>query len=131
MLVAHLVRVVHQVEQQRAGNVVRQVADDAQRAAGLVQLAEVERQRVAGVHDQPVAIAAAQAVHEVAVQLHHLHLRQALEQRVGQRAEARADLDHDVIRLRIDRADDAVDDAVIDQKVLSESFAGHMALVHV
>jgi hypothetical protein len=53
------------------------------------------------------------------------------QQRIGQRAEARADLDHDVVRLRVDRADDAVNDAVIDEEVLAEPFAGHMALVHV
>ncbi|MNT72975.1 hypothetical protein D3C72_2116260 [compost metagenome] len=80
---------------------------------------------------QALAIAAAQALDQIAIQLNHLHLRDPFEQRVGQRAQAGADLDQHVVGLRADGIDDAVDDGVVDQEVLPESFAGHMALVHV
>ena len=73
----------------------------------------------------------AQPLHEISVEFDHLHAWQPLQQRIGQRAEARTDLDHDVVWLRVDRADDAMNNAVIDEEVLSEPFAGHMALMHV
>src|SRR5437868_2092825 len=82
----------------------------------------------AGVNGKPFAVTALQPRDEVAVKLHHMHLRKALQQRLRQRAEARADLDQHVSELRVDGVDDAVDDAVVNQEVLTESLAGHMAL---
>ena len=112
----------HQVEQQRGGNVVGQVADDAQ---VVPQRTEVEFQCVAAVNGEAVGgPGAVQPRDDVAVEFDRMQVRQAVEQGLGQRAEAGADLDDGFARLRMDRVDDGVDDAVVDEEILAEAFAG-------
>jgi hypothetical protein len=83
------------VEQQRAGNVVGQVADDLQPPP--LFSAEVELQRVALVDAQPLGREALpQARDQVAVDLDHMQVVDAFQQRFGQGAEARADFDDGV-----------------------------------
>src|SRR5574340_1290083 len=111
----------HQMEQQRRGNVVGQVADDAQ---VVTQAAEIELQGIAAVHAEALGgPASLQARDDVAVELDGMQVRQALEQRASQRTEAGADLDDGFPRLRMDGVDDGVDGAVVDEKVLAEALA--------
>nr|GEU28139.1 2-octaprenyl-6-methoxyphenol hydroxylase, putative [Tanacetum cinerariifolium] len=114
MLVLHLAGKRRQVEQQGAGDVVRQVADNAQLlSCGYRDRTEVELQGVAGVDGQPLARKILfQAGDQVAVQLHHVHVLERAQQTLGHRGQAGADLDH---RVAIDRADggrDVVEDGV-------------------
>ena len=73
-------------------------------------------------------MAPAQARGEVAVDLHGMQSRHALEQRVGQRRETGTDLDDRLAFARSDRLDDRVHDRSIDQEVLPEALARAMAL---
>lgn len=110
------------MEQQRRGNVVRQVADDAQVVA---KLRKIEFQRVATVYGEALGRPSLlQARDDVTVEFDGMQVRQAFEQRLGERAEAGTDLDDDVGRLRMDGVDDGVDDAVVDEEILAEAFAG-------
>jgi hypothetical protein len=116
----------HQVEQQRAGNVVGQVADDLQSPRAL-QGAEVELQRIALVDRQPFGREALpQARDQVAVDLDHMQVGQPFEQRFGERAQAWADFDHGVAVARRDGVDDLADDAVGHQEVLAKTAPRHM-----
>ena len=119
-----------EVEQQRRGDVVRQVADDAQRGG---QRREIEFQRVSGMDDQfrsriILRVVMLQPRDDVAVDFHHMQMIQSLQQRTGQRAQAGADLDHIVGWFRANRADDIGDDLLIDQEILAETFL--CAMIH-
>ncbi|CAN0623360.1 protein of unknown function [Burkholderia multivorans] len=135
MLVDDHVGERHQVKQQRARDVVRQVADDAQRrrVARRGERAEVECERVARVQFEQRPEALLQPGDQVAVELDRVEggfrRRQPFDQRLGQRAEARADLDHALPAHRPDRPDDRIDHALIDEEVLSEALAREMALM--
>ena len=60
---------------------------------------------------------------EVAIELHHLQMRELFQQRSSQGREAGADLDQGVGGLGADGRDDALDDLAIVQEVLSETLA--------
>ncbi|MNR16260.1 hypothetical protein D3C85_1328500 [compost metagenome] len=73
MHVGDAVAVAGEVEQQRGGNVVRQVADQLERA--VADAAEIEGQRVALVDGQPLGRdLAAQAADDVAVDFHNMQM---------------------------------------------------------
>ncbi|MNM71427.1 hypothetical protein D3C81_830910 [compost metagenome] len=123
--VANQVGVVQQVENQRCGDVVRQVADYAQTAGGGIQAIEVEFQRITLMQVE-IALAGKLLVEDrdqVLVQLHHVELRAAAEQALGQCALARADFQQAVFCLGMNGAQDAVDNAGIVQEVLAKAFA--------
>ncbi len=67
---------------------------------------------------------------DVAVDLHHVQVRQALQQRPRERAEPRTDLDHVIARPGIDRRDDLRDDAGTVEKVLAEPLARYVRAGH-
>ncbi len=113
------------MENQRGGDVIRQVANHSQAARRGVQAVEVELQRVTLVQVE-VALAGELLVEDrdqILVQLYHVKLCAAVEQAFGQRALARADFQHAVIGFGVDGAQDAVDNAGIVQKVLAEALA--------
>ncbi|MCY1367601.1 hypothetical protein D9M69_545440 [compost metagenome] len=123
--IANQVRVVQQVKNQRRGDVVRQVADHAQAARHGIEAVEVELQRIALMQVE-VALAGKLLVEnrdQVLVQLHHVELRAAAEQALGQCALARADFQQAVFCLGMNGAQDAVDNAGIVQEVLAKAFA--------
>ncbi len=112
MLVPHPFTDRHQVEQDGTGNVVRQVADNAQ---AIAELREIHRQRI-GLNDrQPLGrVIAPQAFGQIPVDLHHVQLPpHAIQQGPGLRRQASGpDLDHAVVGGRAYRTDDGVDDAL-------------------
>ncbi|MNN56089.1 hypothetical protein D3C81_1710000 [compost metagenome] len=114
------------MEDQRRGDVVRQVADHAQFLAVRRQAVEVELQRIAGVEGEVRVEAEAhlQQGQQVLVQLDHVQLGAAAEQALGKGALAGADFHHVLARARMDGAQDAVDDTGIVQEVLAETLAG-------
>ncbi|MNI62765.1 hypothetical protein D3C73_1180980 [compost metagenome] len=123
--VADQVRVVQEVKNQRRGDVVRQVADHSQAAWRGIQAVEVELQRIALMQVE-VALAGKLLVEDrdqVLVQFHHVELRAAAEQALGQCALARADFQQAVFCLGMNGAQDAVDNAGIVQEVLAKAFA--------
>ena len=128
MLVLHQRREVRQVEQQGAGNVVRQIAHDAQLLAGRHgDLREIKLQRIARVDRQLGRIEGLfQAHDQVAVQLDHVHLLQVAQQLLRHGAQAGADLDHGIVRLRPDGGRDVVEDEAVMQEVLAKAFAGNV-----
>ena len=122
---------VEQVEQDGAGNVVRQIAHDAQFgcAQGVRQGGEIDFEDIAFHHIQ--ALAATQAGGQVAVQLNHGQLPQALKQGLGQGHQAGANFHHGLARLRCNGAHDVVNDGPIDQKILAKALAGDvLGLAH-
>ena len=123
MLVAHPRRHRQQVEQDRRGDVVGQVADHPQRrACGVGQRGEVDLQHVGLDYLHPFALAPARG--QVAVELDHRQRAAALEQRLGQRAQAGPDLDQRLAGPRRDGPHDGVDHGRIGQEMLAEALAG-------
>jgi hypothetical protein len=115
-----------QVEQDGCGDVVGQVAHDAQRRPGHVgQRADVHLQHVGLDHRHAGTLAPARG--QVAVQLDHRQRPAAFQQRLGHRTEAGADLDDRLARLRADRPHDAVDHHRVGQEVLAEALARDVA----
>src|SRR5690606_19831169 len=114
-----------QVEDQRRGNVVGQVADDAHLAGRAVDGGEVELEDVGLVqHEAAVAGEAhAQGGREIAVQFDGGEAGVGAQQRPGEGALAGADFHQAFAAARRDGADDAVDDAVVVQEVLAETLA--------
>lgn len=119
------------MEKQRTGDVVRQVADDAQR--GFVasicrnKRSKVEVERVARMHAYALTELARKACNQVAVEFDHMQMPEPLRERRRQRTQPRPDLDHQVVGARRDRADDRVDHAHVDEKILTKTFARHVA----
>lgn len=125
MHVADQPGVLQQVEDQRSGDVVGQVADHPQAAWRRAQGVEVELQGIALVQVE-VALAGELLVEDrdqVLVQLHHVQLRAAAQQAFGQGALARADFQHAVFGFGVDSTQDTVDNAGVVQEVLTEALA--------
>ncbi|CFE03908.1 Uncharacterised protein [Bordetella pertussis] len=121
MLVAHLFGGAHQVKQQRAGNVVRQIAHHPQ---PLAELREIDRQGVGLDHGQPFGgVLPAQARGQIAVDLDRGQVIDAIEQGAGQRRQARTDLDHAVVARGPDGPHDRLDHALVGQEMLAEALA--------
>ncbi len=137
MLVDDLLRERHQMKQQRAGDVVRQIAHDTQRRQrwrtrfllGQRQGAEIESQRVAGMQLELGTEALLQPRYQVAVELDCMQFVQAFDQWTGQGPQAWADFDHTFARTRRDGIDDRIDDTLVDQKVLAEALARVVSLM--
>ena len=92
MLVADVVGRGHEVEQQRAGDVVRQIADHAQSGA---EPREIHGQRVGLDHRQAVGLELlAQPRGQIAIDLDHRETIQPLQQRPGERGQAGPDFNH-------------------------------------
>ncbi len=112
MHVVDRVAALEQVEHQRRGNVVRQVADDAQAAAALVsKRCKIELERVGLVNDDARVASEllSQERRQVAIDLDEIErcaaavVRESgpvFEQRMRQRAATRTNLDHVVRRSR-------------------------------
>ncbi len=113
------------MEDQRCGDVVRQVADHAQAVWHGLQLVEIEFEGVALI--QAKARVTAELVlqdrHQIAVELNYVELRAAVEQAFGQRALARADLQHVLAVAGMDGAQDAVNNPGVMQEVLAKTLA--------
>jgi len=123
---AGLVRLLEQVAQNGAGDVVRQVGDHTVRLIGADVQAQVDFQDV-GVHQGDVGVVAEAVVQQrdqAVVQLDGDHPAGDIGQPVGQRAGARADLQHGFFRAEFRRADDLVQGVGIVQKVLAQAFLG-------
>jgi hypothetical protein len=119
MHVAHPIGEPGEMEKQRGGHVVGQVAHQPQPVA---KRGEVELQRVGAVHRQALRREfREQARGEIPVDLDRLEPAHALEQQASERALARADLDQHVVRLRRDRVDDSRQHPPVVQEVLSEA----------
>src|SRR3546814_6079949 len=88
MLIPHMLRTGHQVEQQGAGDVVRQVADDTQAAT---RAGKINRQGIA-LYDRQAfwRMAMAQARRQIPVNLDYRQMIQHIQQRPRQRRESRA-----------------------------------------
>ena len=141
MLIDHLIGKSRQVEQQRCGDVVRQVADDPQPSVLMIRLgtpdpvvgnggeaAEVDAERIGLDHRHPRP--APCPGRQVPVQLDHRQGATGPEDRVRQGALPGADLAQAVGRPGIDRVNDAVDHRRVDQEVLTESLACDMCHQH-
>ncbi len=128
--------VVQQVENQRRGDVVGQVADNAQAAWWRVEAGEVEFQCVALIQAKAriVAELVLQDGDQVEVEFDHVELCAAAEQTLGNGALAWADLQQAFIFLGANGAQDTVDHPGIMQEVLAEALAravlvfGHVRL---
>ncbi|MNP06943.1 hypothetical protein D3C76_989480 [compost metagenome] len=116
---------LQQVEDQRRGDVVGQVAHHPQLLAGGGEGGEVEFQRVALVQGEVrlEAEAPLELRDQVEVELDHVEPGAAVHQSFGQRALARADLHQMLAFARGDGTQDAVDDAGVMQEVLAEALA--------
>ncbi|MCY1447661.1 hypothetical protein D9M71_642910 [compost metagenome] len=125
MHVADQLGIGQQVEDQRRGDVVRQVADHAQAVRRRTQAGEVELQRIALVQAEVVAVSEllVEDRDQVLVQLDHVQLCAARQQAGSQGALTRADFQHALAGLGVDRAQDAVDDAGVVQEVLAKALA--------
>ena len=110
--------VLERVEEDGRGDVVGQVAGQADRVAGG-ELGEVHFEHVA-VHDGEAFAQRAQVFQQVAVELDDGEFAVQLQQRDGDGAGAGADLDEAVAGLGIDGAHDFADDAGLVQEVLAE-----------
>ena len=113
-----------ELEEYRRGNVIRQIAHDAQVSA---ERTEVELERVAFVDDDAATgESLAQSRDDVAVDLDGVQRAHDAGERPRECAEAGTDFHHEVVRLRRDRGDDGGDDAFVDQKILAEALARPM-----
>ena len=131
MHVAHRRGVVERMEQDRRGQVVGQVADQAdlpvRARAFMRERGEIDVEHVArgSASSSPCAARGLGQRHDqVAVELDRRQRAMAVEQRERDRALARADLDQAVAGLRIDREHDLVDDAAVVQEVLAQRLLG-------
>ncbi len=116
--------VVETVKKYRSGNVVRQVADDAQRGT-RGERGEIDSQYI-GADDVEFADAArffAQWFDQVAIEFDRRHAPGRAQQRQCQRTFARTDFDDALAALRRNQFDDAAQNALVMQEVLTEPFA--------
>ena len=122
VLVLHHRHMVEQVKQNRRGDVVGQVAHDAQLLPQTLRDgAEVHLEHIA--FDHVKLRMATQARRQIAVEFHHGQPPQTLDQGLGQRGQTGADFDHGVARAGCDLSHDGVDDAAVGEEVLSEALA--------
>jgi hypothetical protein len=121
--------VLEAMKKDRRGNVVGQVADEADRFA-MRERGKIHLEHV-GVDDKELADAArlvAQRFDQVAVEFDRGQFPGAAQQGQGERAFAGSDLDDALSRLRRDRIDDAAQDAGVVQEMLAEALSRHMAV---
>ena len=133
MHVLHPIGELAQVEDERGGDVVGQVAEDAQgRFAFSHQGAEVEAHGVGLDHRQLVleGRVLAQASRQIPVKLDHRHLVHLGGDRFGQCRQTRADFHQVLTRLRVDGGDYLIDHITVVQEVLTETLTGRVAHVH-
>ena len=109
--------------QQRAGNVVRKIADPARNARRIDKAAPIDAQNIAFDNAQIFRLAAAQDIRARAVDFDGDNARARRQQRKSQRAVAGANLDHDIARARRDGFDHRVDDRRVAQKMLAEALS--------
>ena len=107
---------VEALDDDRRGDVVRQVRDELARRR--VEVGEVERERVAEL-DADVR-QAGQVRLERAVDLDGVDERDALGEVAGEDAEARADLEDDVGGVELGEPADDAEDVLVDEEVLAE-----------
>ena len=130
MLVVDVPAAGEQVHQERARDVVGQVAHQPQplRAVRRREGRVVEAQGVGHVQAQvPLVPAPAQARGQVAIDLDGVQVIDTLEQRRRERGEPRTDLDQDLPRTRMDRLDDRCHHRGVDEEMLPEALARHVA----
>ena len=116
-----------ETEQQRRGNVVGEVAHNAQRPRVRTrQRAVIEFKRVRLVHPQLrlPGILLAQRAGQVAVDLDDIECSGGGQQRAGQSALARTDFHQSLPGARGDGGEDALDRPRVMQEVLAEALAG-------
>ncbi len=122
VLVDHAIGELHEPEQQRRRDVVRQVADDAQRSRG--ERRPVELQCVGFDQGQLVRRELlAQPGGEIAIDLDGGDVARAPDEFARQRGLPGADLDDRLVLARLDRIDDPLDHAPVMQEVLAEALA--------
>jgi len=114
------------VKQQRRGNVVRQVPDDAQPAtAHAGERREIELERVGFVQLECLRRppAGAQLRGEIAVDFDRIQRAGLADEPFGERATAGPDLEQCLVGLRRDFAHDAIEHAAVMQEMLAEPLA--------
>jgi hypothetical protein len=128
MLILHQCGKASEMEQQRAGDVVGQVANHTQLLSGRHrQRAEVKLQRIARMDQQFFRIEGfLQAHDQVAVEFDHMQLVEVIEQQARHRAKTGADFDHGIGACRYDGLDNVLQDLLVGQKILAEAFAGYV-----
>ena len=88
------------------------------------QCAEVHLEHIAFNHAQERVLT--QAARQIAVELDHGQVPQALDQRLRERGQAGTDLDHHLPGGGCNFAHDGVDDGAVGQEVLAEALAGNV-----
>ena len=114
------------VKQQRRGDVVGQVADDAQPAAAHARQRREDRtpaHRPRAARSLRCAPARAQLRGEIAIDLDGVQRAGLADQAFGERAASRADLQQRLLGLRRDFAHDAIEHAAVMQEMLAETLA--------
>ena len=124
VLVPHTVCHGNEMQQQRAGDVVGQIADDAQI---LAETAEIDLQHVLLHQGQCIAILRSQPGPEIAVDLNDGDMARLGHQRRGQYAGAGANLDKVVAEPGSYGLHDGIDAGTVCQEVLAEALAGNDA----
>ena len=129
MHVLDVVDLRQQAKEQGGGDVVGQVADDAQ-ASGPGKGAEIEAQRVLVDEAQRSGVATlpAQVLAQVSVDFDRVQLAAPSQDGEGERTAPGADLHERLTRAGIHRRDDTFDDSCVVQEVLAESPAGAGAM---
>ena len=126
MLVLHHIDGIEQMEQNRRGDVVGQIANNSQLDSRqtLCQKRKINIQHI-GLDDRQIR-PSAQAAGQVTVELDYRQPPQPLDQRLRQRGQAGADFDHGLARTGIDGIDNGIDDAVVTQKMLTKPLASNV-----
>ena len=115
-----------QANQQRARNVVGQIADQPH-TPGTGQCREIKRQGIGLVNRQPcLRPGLAQASNQIAVDLDRIEVADPIEQFDRECAKPGTDLDETIIIARVDRVADATEDRSVGQEMLAESLARRM-----
>ena len=125
MHVLDVADLIEQPKEQRSGDVVRQVADDAQ-APGPGKGAEIEFERVLVDEMQRAGVAALdlQMLAKIPVDFDCVQLAADSQDGQGERAAPRANLHERLARSGIHRCDDALNDSRVVQEVLAETPPG-------
>ncbi len=133
MLVLNDVGLLQQVKQNRTGNVVGQIAHHPQ----LRRLFRCEAQRLGQghkIHFEDIGLdhvqlgMFTQLTRQIAVQLNHGQVAQALDQGLGQGGQTRTDFHHDLLRLGRYCSNNFINHTSIGQEMLPKPFAS--AVLH-
>ena len=124
VLVLHHISHLQQMKKNGGGNVVRQVANDAQTGGAQArgQGPEVDLEHVRLHHFQ--LRVGAQLGGQIAVQLDDRQPPQPLDQRLCEGGQARADFHHGLAWPGIYGANNLINDAAVGQKMLTKALAG-------